>query len=308
MRLNGLSDNWGASAGTDRSPGKRTKSKKARVSGLIRYPGGKSKLRGVINPRLRRIFAGLSADAEYREPFFGAGAVGLGLLAENLGVRRAWLNDADPTMAALWHVVVNDPASLHVAVTVMPEAMRLFAETDYYKRDHAMLRAVTGPEDLQQIPAESVAIAKLAVHQISFSGLGVRAGGPMTNRLSRYNVDLLCRKIEEAHDVLKSVELRGDTCTCLDFEKLFGPGDAFFYIDPPYFTAGPQLYQFAFDADDHARLASVLRRESRPWLLSYDNHAVIHELFGGWSRIENVEVGCSINGFNTKNELIITNY
>jgi DNA adenine methylase len=286
---------------------KTTRIKQTRPSGLIRYPGGKSKLWKVINSRLRRMFADVGPDAEYREPFFGAGAVGLSLLADHPGIRRAWLNDADPAMAALWHVVIHNPTNLHVTVEVTPEAMRLLPKSDYYSADVELLRSLTGPEDLQRIPVENLAIAKLVAHQMSFSGLGSRAGGPMTERLSRYNIDALCSKIYACNAILTSVTLRNDTCTCLDFGQMFDAGDAFFYLDPPYYAAGPQLYQFPFTPDDHVRLARHLRGESRPWLLSYDDHPVIHDLYRGWSRTEKVEVGCSINGCNKKNELLITN-
>ena len=286
---------------------KKTKRvKKTQVTGFIRYPGGKSKLRKVINIRLQRMFADLDSNAEYREPFFGAGAVGLSLLAENPAIKRAWLKDADPGIAALWHVVIHNPTNLHVTIEVTPEAMRLFPKSDYYKGDVELLRSLTGPEDTQQVPPETLAIAKLAVHQMSYSGLGSRAGGPMTKRLDRYNVRTLVSKIYRCNEILTSVTLRNDTCTCLDFGKMFKAGEAFYYLDPPYVKAGPQLYQVAFTLKDHERLARLLRRESRPWLLSYDDHPVIHDLYGGWSRIEKVEVGCSINGCNRKKELLIT--
>ena len=128
----------------------------------------------------------------------------------------------------------------------------------------------------------------------------------MRYRLCHYNVDTLCSKIYTCNEILTAVSLRNDTCTCLDFEELFSPGDAFFYFDPPYVKAGPQLYQVAFTQADHERLARLLRKESRPWLLSYDDHPLIHRLYGGWSRIAQVEVGCSINGCNRKKELLIT--
>jgi DNA adenine methylase len=277
-----------------------------KLSGLMRYPGGKAKLLNVINGRLQRIFAKLRPEAEFREPFFGAGAVGMSLLAQNPGIRRAWLNDADPGIAALWHTVINNPTSLHVMVEVTPEAMRLFPKSDYYRTDVELLRSLTGPENLQQIPTENLAIAKLVAHQMSFSGLGSRAGGPMSNRLSRYNVDTLCSKIYSSNEILSSVKLRHGTCTCFDFGQMFDGGEAFFYLDPPYYAAGPKLYQFAFTHDDHERLAKRLRGENRPWLLSYDDHPVIHRLYGGWCRLERVEVACSINGSNRKKELLIT--
>jgi DNA adenine methylase len=284
------------------------KVRKPQVSGLVRYPGGKSKLRKVINARLKRMVASVGPTAEYREPFFGAGSVGLSLVSENPGIRRAWLNDADPAMSALWHVVIHDPTSLHVAVEITPEAMRLFPNIDYYKGDVELLRSLTGPEDLRRVRPDDLAIAKLAAHQMSFSGLGSRAGGPMTQRLARFNVETLVSRIYASNEILTSVSLRNGTCTCLDFSAMFDAGGAVFYCDPPYYAAGPQLYQFAFTPDDHIRLACLLRGESRPWLLSYDDHPVIHELYGGWSDIDKVQVGCSINGSNRKNELLITNY
>ncbi len=100
---------------------------------LIRYPGGKSKLLGEITGRLRRMSRRLGPDAEYREPFFGAGAVGLALLGYNPPVRSAWVNDCDPAMASLWHSVIHDGESLRVMVEAFPEAVRLLEECDYFR-------------------------------------------------------------------------------------------------------------------------------------------------------------------------------
>jgi DNA adenine methylase len=61
---------------------------------------------------------------------------------------------------------------------------------------------------------------------------------------------------------------------------MFDPGEAFFYLDPPYYKKGPQLYQFSFTDEDHISPAELLRRETRPWLLSY-NDPVILELYQG---------------------------
>ncbi len=286
---------------------KRKRMTKPRPSGFIRYPGGKEKLLQHINSRLLRMSANLGPDPEYREPFFGAGSVGLSLLAANPGIKRAWLNDRDPAMAALWDIVIHNPTSLRVFVEVTKEAMRLFPETDYYQGDTEVLRSIAAVRDVRKHPPGLVAAMKLAVHQMSFSGLGTRAGGPMSDRLCRYNVDTLCSKIYTCNEILSSVKLRHGTCTCLDFEQMFDPGEALFYHDPPYVKAGPQLYQVAFAQADHERLAKRLQAEKRPWLLSYDDDPLIHTLYGDWSRIEEVEVGCSINGCNRKTELLISN-
>jgi len=86
--------------------------RKGILSGLIRYPGGKAKLLKLINTRFQRMFSEVGMTAEFREPFLGGGAVGLSLLAENQAIRRAWINDRDPAMAALWDAVIQIPTSL----------------------------------------------------------------------------------------------------------------------------------------------------------------------------------------------------
>src|SRR4051794_21608393 len=53
--------------------------------GLLRYPGGKTKLVKKIVTRLESIFQDLSPSAEYREPFLGSGAVAMSFLKQQPG-------------------------------------------------------------------------------------------------------------------------------------------------------------------------------------------------------------------------------
>jgi site-specific DNA-adenine methylase len=75
--------------------------RKTPVTGLIRYPGGKSKLWKVITTRLQEMVTDLGPNAEFQEPFLGSGSVVLAALSLDPRVRRAWINDRDPAMAAL---------------------------------------------------------------------------------------------------------------------------------------------------------------------------------------------------------------
>jgi hypothetical protein len=68
-----------------------------------------------------------------------------------------------------------------------------------------------------------------------------------------------------------------------------------------------KLYQHYFHHEDHVRLASILRQEGRPWLLSYDRHPVIAELYSGWSKIDEVPVTYSTGKPTTKVEYLISN-
>src|SRR5947209_3810420 len=79
---------------------------------LLRYPGSKSRALGTILGVLRRYFETEGWDAEYREPFFGGGSVGFGLLGQCPKVRRAWLNDRDPAVCSVWENVARKPDRL----------------------------------------------------------------------------------------------------------------------------------------------------------------------------------------------------
>jgi len=55
---------------------------------------------------------------------------------------------------------------------------------------------------------------------------------------------------------------------------------SFFYIDPPYYVKGADLYLNAFRHSDHERLAKTLKQCSESkWLLSYDNEKAILDLY-----------------------------
>ena len=84
---------------------------------------------------------------------------------------------------------------------------RLFPANDYYQDDTDVLRSISDPEDLRRHPPGAVAAMKLAIDQMSFSGLGSRAGGAMSDRMSRYKPDWLNSKIEACHEILSSVRL-----------------------------------------------------------------------------------------------------
>ena len=132
-------------------------------SGLIRYPGGKTKLLRVINSRLQRMFSEVGMTAEFREPFLGGGAVGLSLLAENQAIRRAWLNDRDPAMAALWDAVIQIPTSLRVFVEDSPRSHEALPSERLLPRRHGSasidLGAVRFATGIFTLP-EAIALAR----------------------------------------------------------------------------------------------------------------------------------------------------
>jgi DNA adenine methylase len=258
---------------------------------MIRYPGSKDKIARAIIQRFpdHLRLGGLFSEwqFEYREPFFGAGAVGFAVMRRLQMVGPAhtlWINDRDYGIRCLWGAVYDVPVELSERVRSFVPSV----DTFYRFRDE------DGRRDLD--PLES-GFRKLVLHQTSFSGLGVKAGGPIGGRKqsSAYNVDCrwnpsrLCRDIAETHQTLR--RFARFKVTASDFTALIvnAPAHAFIYADPPYVDKGPDLYKHSLSEADHERLASALFHCQAPWVLSYDDHPLVRRLYS-WARIESVHL------------------
>ncbi len=73
-----------------------------------------------------------------------------------------------------------------------------------------------------------------------------------------------------------------------DFETLikhYDRPDAFFYLDPPYFST-EDMYEVGFGLDDHVRLRDTLKNIKGKFLLSYNDCDEIRELYNGFSMFD----------------------
>ena len=265
-----------------------------RSMSFFRYPGGKSKFKDSISSHLNAYAE--HTNWEYREPFLGGGGVGLKFVADNPAWKRLWLNDKDVGIANLWTAVIQHPEELKRLVQNFVPSVEKF---DQYKE-----------ELLSETNGDVVAhgFKKLAIHQISYSGLGVKSGGPLGGRKqqSKYPINCrwspayICKKIDKLHRQLASLGLRDDSCTSLDFGHLINTrGNALLYLDPPYYDKGNDLYQHGFTIEDHQRLANDLRITTHPWVLSYDACPEVEELYG-WAVVEVISVNYSITATKDK--------
>jgi len=55
--------------------------------------------------------------------------------------------------------------------------------------------------------------------------------------------------------------------------------DAFFCVDPPYFSKGKGLYTSFYDPDDHKVLAQFILKMKNPWIVTYDKAPQITTLY-----------------------------
>jgi DNA adenine methylase len=268
---------------------------------FFRYPGGKSKLRNQIAAKLNDVAS--TADLEYREPFFGGGSIGLKLLQDKLDLKRMWINDFDPGISCLWTTLINRPDLLKDRVMKFTPSIEAFYK---YKEELTS----TQPEFTSDTIIANYGFKKLAIHQISYSGLGTKSGGPLggEKQISDYKIDCrwsptyICNKIDLLHKRFSQLSIRDGKCTNLDFASLIldEQYDAVIYLDPPYFDKGNDLYQFSFNAEDHHRLSTALKETKHQWVLSYDDCKEIRELYE-WANIEEIkEVSYSITALKDK--------
>lgn len=281
---------------------------------FFRYPGGKSKLRSQITNTLYKCFP--LREFEYREPFFGGGSIGLDIIS-NKKASNVWLNDKDIGVACIWSAVISYPEQLKNYINGFTPSVDKFYE--YKKFLESLDEMPTNNEEITE-----TAFKKIAIHQISYSGLGLKAGGPLGGKIQkskykidcRWSVDYLYRKIDNLHAQFKNVSIKSGGCTNLDFEEVVNNNSvmAVMYLDPPYYVKGNDLYYCGFAIEDHKRLAKTLKHTPHSWVLSYDDCPEVRQLYS-WANIESTEVNYSITATKdkstgkrlsrNKNELII---
>jgi len=269
------------------------------VYSLFRFPGGKQKLSKYIAGVLSRLI-NENPDYEVSECFFGSGGIGLSLLPY---LKKIWINDKDYTLACLWNAVIKAPDELCALIQQFKPIPEIFFEFKQYLKSRQVY--MDNPT--------RVGFRKLAIHQISYSGLGTMAGGPIggDKQQSDYKVDCrwnpgnLIKKIRRLHPLLKQ-KVAGQVCTFHDFQYfLERSGKFIFYLDPPYYNKGAELYQHSFKIEDHIRLSHLLRDMENPWLLSYDDCPEIREIYK-WASFYSFGANYTINTSRKKGELLIS--
>ena len=274
---------------------------------FFRYPGGKSKLSTQIIDRIEKEIEKSPVPVEeYREPFFGGGSIGLKIVSGNFPIKKIWINDFDKAIASLWTCTIKFPKELIESVQgFTPSVEEFYSIKDTLEQPYSII----SEEDVVKY-----GFKKLAIHQISYSGLGVKSGGPLGGREQksdykvdcRWSPDYICKKITKLNSTLAKYEFRDNKCSSVDFSNLIKDETypAIIYLDPPYYVKGNELYQFGFTQNDHERLTEALRTTNHSWVLSYDDCPEIRRLYD-WAQIEELVVNYSITGARQKTELLI---
>lgn len=225
---------------------------------LLRYPGGKS--RGPLSQKILETIRQHYTGGSFVEPFFGGGAISLKLL-ESKSIERLVVAEKDRALLALWKQVRQQPHRLINYIKGFKPAVRIFLEA----KDRILWGNGTGFD-------------ALVVNRLSHGGRGVMAGPQgglkQTGKYKigcRWNPDKLCSDVLTVSDLLNSVEIAWYE----DYQQCRG---SFYYVDPPYWEVGQGLYLHSFSAKNHCSLRVWLDERS-PWILSYNNHSSVVDLY-----------------------------
>lgn len=241
----------------------------------LRYPGGKN----CIFPFVANIFYENNLiGVSYAEPYAGGAGLALRLLCEGY-VDHIYINDLDRSIYAFWDSVINRPDEL----------------CEWIKRVEVSMSSWSKYKEIQNY-ANVVDFFELAkstffLNRTNISGIikGGVIGGQ--EQLGKYKIDARFHK----QDLIDRIQKIADIKDRISVSNLDGLSfinklnkkreEIFIYLDPPYYQKGADLYMNFCSKEDHRKLSKQVRKMRKAWMVSYDNHDFILNLYGEQKKI-----------------------
>lgn len=262
----------------------------------LRYPGGKSQF---YNSVIRILDRNKLFNITYCEPFAGGAGVALRLLAEGRA-SEIIINDADPAIYAFWYEVINDTEWIVQQIATIPLNLEMWqTQKDILNNPDSTIR--------------ELGLAVLYLNRTNRSGIlkaGPIGGKSQTGSYKmncRFNRESLIRKINKIALLKKRIIV--ENLDAEDFiQKYADLDDAFWFIDPPYYVKGSELYQNFYVHESHISLEKCIRRllSNKKWVLTYDDCPQIKEIYR-WAPLLVFSLKYSVQVKRTEQELLFWN-
>ncbi len=244
----------------------------------LRYPGGKNKLSGF----LAKICIDNDISGHYVEPYAGGSSVALFLLFEGF-VNHITINDKDRSIYAFWHSVLYENDSL----------CSLIENTDITIKNWNIQKQIQKDKALSNLL--ELGFSTLFLNRTNRDGIikGGIIGGKEQN--GSYKLDCRFNKVEIIRKI-KLINSRNNNITLHSLDALelidkiveeSGNSNTIFYFDPPYYLKASSLYMNYYEKSDHEKVAEKIKSINNVnWIVSYDNHPVIKDLYYPFQRKE----------------------
>lgn len=228
----------------------------------LRYPGGKAQFyRNVV-----AIFKANNVDnsCTYIEPFAGGSGIALKLLMDGY-VNRIMINDRDLAIYSFWYSILNN----------RDQFVQLIKDTPVTIEEWHRQKAIYSNPDSDTL---SLGFATFFLNRTNRSGIilanpigGINQTNEKYPLSCRFNKENLIERIDAIYVLRDKIVV--SNMDAIDLIKTNNSiDDSFWFIDPPYYKRGKQLYSNYYVHDDHKRLADVIKAELKNvrWLLTYD--------------------------------------
>lgn len=235
----------------------------------LRYPGGKTCLYKFVTKLLEENDL---VGVNYAEPYTGGAGLALRLMMDEY-VDHIYINDLDPSIFAVWIAILKHPDEMCRWIASVDVNVEKWYECKEIQRNYKT--------------ANMFELGKAIFFLNRTNVSGVISGGPIggINQQGKYKIDVRFNRqelIKRINDIAKfSHRIHLSNLDGLDFLNVIDKRveDVFIYLDPPYYQKGADLYMNAFKDKDHAALAKRVNLLQNRWIVSYDNHDYVLNLY-----------------------------
>jgi DNA adenine methylase len=235
----------------------------------LRYPGGKNRIFPFVSKLLDE--NGLRG-IRYAEPYAGGAGLALRLLLNNF-VSQIYINDRDIAIYSFWKTILKQNERFCDwidSVSVDMDSWRFFRNVQ---------------QNMRNADSFQIAQATFFLNRTNVSGVllgGVIGGNEQNGKYkmdARFHRKNLIDRIRQIYEYRKQIFVSNQDG--LQFMKRFEQQkkDIFLYMDPPYYQKGTELYMNAYNEADHIKLSQYLPQRQSNWLISYDDHPQILNLY-----------------------------
>lgn len=248
-----------------------------RYDSPLRYPGGKSQLLGYVK---RILLDNQLSGGHYAEAYAGGASVALGLLFDGV-VNKIHINDVDTHIWAFWASVLNDCDSL----------CRKIKDTSFTVEEWNKQRDIY--LNFREYSCLDIGFSTFFLNRVNRSGIltgGLIGGKEQTGKWkldARLNKDGLIARIQRIaryKDRIALYDLDAEDFL-IDVVSKLKTKKVLVYLDPPYYVQGQNLYTNFYKPDDHARIAKLMKSVTKPWIISYDWHPEIKQLYKPYTKV-----------------------
>lgn len=261
----------------------------------FRYPGGKASLAKLLGDVIELNFG---TAGTYCEPFAGGAGAATLLLGQGR-IESLHLNDADPRVFHAWETMLRQTDRFLERLDTVPLTMN-----EWWRHKEVI-------EDIRSHDAFDIGFATFYLNRTNRSGI-LQKAGPIGGyaQEGKWGIDARFNRV----GLRKRIEFLSKKSDCISLSNLdaieflkkpnFDLGSTFFFVDPPYVVAGSRLYYNSMDEEKHRKLSEILEASPFSWLLTYDDHDLIRQLYTSYA-VDSLPIRYALQRKRLESEVLI---